>query len=107
MLLDWSLSTFLIFSYMLARLIALQKTTADSQKSPKHKFRLESEQATAEDGSYRSVTAVGKALSCEQNSVGLCVQTASYTCMSSSLWQHVLDGWDGSEPDVLSHLVMV
>lgn len=73
------------FSYMLARLIALQKTTTDSQKSPKHQVRLESEQATAEDGSYRSVTALGKALSREQNSVGLCMQTASYTCMSSSL----------------------
>lgn len=39
------------FSHMLARLIALQKTTGDNQKSPKLQFSLESEQATAADDS--------------------------------------------------------
>lgn len=41
---------FFNFSYMLDRVIALQKN-GDSQKSPKHQFSIESEQATAEDDS--------------------------------------------------------
>lgn len=49
------------FSYILTRLIALQKITGDIQKSPKHPFSLESEQATAADDSERAVTALGKA----------------------------------------------
>lgn len=65
------------FSYMMSRLIASQKTTGDNQKSPKHQLSLEGEPATAEDISQGAVTALGKALSCEQDSVGLCMQTAS------------------------------